>query len=139
MNMRLVLALSLLPGIAMGALGVFGILDGLHLVLWLAIAVGSAVLLARRAPGRFFLHGFTAGFIAMCVSTLVELAFLPQYLEHNTRAADSFQKLPAEWPLALVIVVAMPFTSALYACVTGALALGARPLRRHGQPAPLRH
>ena len=76
---------------------------------------------------------------AMCVSTLVELAFLPQYLTHNTRAADSFQKLPAEWPLALVIVIAMPFASALYACVTGALTLGARPLRRAGHPAPARH
>jgi len=136
MNMRLVLALSLLPGLAMGALGVYGVVPGWHLAIWLAIAIGSGVLLARGAPGKFFLHGFVAGFVGMCVGTLVELAFLPQYLAHNTSAVDSFKQLPAQWPLAIVILIAMPFTSALYACVTGlAASLAAWPLRRNEQPA----
>jgi len=136
MNVRLVLALSLL-GVVMGALGVFGVVPDWHLAIWLGIALASGVIVARGAPGKFFLHGLAAGFVAMCLSTLVELAFLPQYLAHNTHAADTFQQLPSAWPLALVILIAMPFTSALYACVTGLVAtLAARSLRRHERTQP---
>lgn len=62
MNWRLVLALSMF-GLAMGIATVFIVPSTVEPIVWMAIFITCAVIIARRAPGKFFLHG-------LCVSLL---------------------------------------------------------------------
>jgi hypothetical protein len=60
MSWKLILGLSMF-GLAMAIGTVYVISGRLGGPLWLAIFVICAVAIARRAPGRFFLHGFLVG------------------------------------------------------------------------------
>jgi len=135
MNIRLILMLSLL-GLVVGILSVVGVIRaGVESVVWLAIALIYGAVLARRAPGKFFLHGFLTGLIAGALAPLVQAAFLGQYLSHNPKAADTLKALPANLPAAVLIILAAPFTGAMLGLVTGLItwlwALMTRP-----KPAP---
>ena len=62
MNGKLILKLSLF-GLAMGILTVFVIPSKVEPLFWMLIFIACAVIIARRAPGKYFLHG-------LCVSLL---------------------------------------------------------------------
>jgi len=121
MNVRLILKLSLL-GLLVGALGIVGLLPARwgETTLTGVITIVFAAVLVRNAPGKFFLHGFLTGFIASAASTLLQAAFMDQYLAHNTHASESFRTvLPPNVPPAVVVVIATPFTAAVAGVVTG--------------------
>src|SRR5216117_2752181 len=83
MNVRLILTLSLF-GLLVGIGSIVGLIpSGWELAVWAVIALISAGVLARQAPGKFFLHGFLTGFVAGAVSTLCQALFMNQYLAHN--------------------------------------------------------
>ena len=103
MNIRLVLVLSLL-GLVVGILSILGILrSGLESIVWLVIALFYGAAIAARAPGKFFLHGFLTGLISGALASLVQAAFIGQYLAHNPKAAESFKILPANLPPAILV------------------------------------
>ena len=124
MNIRLILTLSLL-----GLLVAFGSIAGLipagwETAVWAVIVLVCANVLARRAPGKFFLHGFLTGFIAGAVSLLCHALFMTQYLAHNAKADAGFKALPAGMSPALVVVLLSPFFGGLLGVVTGLLTWG---------------
>jgi len=135
MNIRLILMLSLL-GLVVGIFSVVGVIPaGVESLVWLVIALIYGAVLARRAPGKFFLHGFLAGLIAGVLAGLMQAAFLGQYLSHNPKAAQTLKMLPANLPAVALIILAAPFTGAVLGLVTGLItwlwALMTRP-----KPAP---
>src|ERR1700743_701800 len=65
MNWRLIFLLSLF-GLFMGISTVYFIPSSIEPVCWLVIFIVCAWLIAKNAPGRYFLHGFCLG-LANCV------------------------------------------------------------------------
>src|SRR2546430_17102735 len=62
LDWRLILELSLF-GLAMAVATVFVIPSSVEPIFWLAIFVVCAYLIAKRAPGKFFLHGFLVSLV----------------------------------------------------------------------------
>jgi hypothetical protein len=60
MNLKLIFLLSLM-GLAMAIGTVYVIPSNIEAMLWPVIFVICAFLIARGAPGKFFLHGFLVG------------------------------------------------------------------------------
>jgi hypothetical protein len=122
MNVRLVLALSLL-GLIVGVGSIFGLIPtGWETGVWAVIALVCAGVLAARAPGKLFLHGFLTGFIAGVLSTLCQALFVNQYMAHNARAADVLATHPAGLSPAVFVVLAAPIWAVLLGLVIGLLA-----------------
>ena len=120
MNVRLVLMLSLFgPLVAIATL--LGVIHtGWESAVWAVFAVVCAGVLARQAPGKFFLHGFLTGFIAGAVAPLIQALFINQYLAHNPRAADTMKSMPGVSP-AVLVVIAAPLWGAVVGVATGFL------------------
>jgi hypothetical protein len=130
MNVRLILMLSLL-GLLVAAVSIAGYLQsGLETVATAAVAIACSLVLARQAPGKFFLHGFLTGLIAGALMTLTQAAFMGAYLAHNPKALETFRALPANMSPAIFVVILTPISAGLTGCVTGLLTwLAAKFLR----------
>lgn len=120
MNVRLVLLLSLFgPLVALATL-VGLIHTGWESAVWAVVSVVCAGVLARQAPGKFFLHGFLTGFIAGAVAPLIQALFINQYLAYNPRATDALKSMPGVSP-AVLVVIAAPLWAAVVGAATGLL------------------
>lgn len=121
MNVRLVLTLSLF-GLLVATGSIIGLIPtGWEIAVWVVIALICAGVLARRAPGKFFLHGFLTGFVAGAVSTLCQALFMNQYLAHNAKAADTFKSLPGGMSPAVFVVLSAPIWAGVFGLATGLL------------------
>lgn len=78
MSWKLVFGLSLL-GLAMGGATVFVIPQRIEPGLWLAIFAVSAVMIAKRAPGRYFLHGLLVSQANSFWVTVAHVALFANY------------------------------------------------------------
>ena len=93
MNWKLILQLSVF-GLAMALGTVFFIPSSIEWVFWLAIFVLTAYLIARRAPGRPFLHGFMLA-LANCVwVTSAHVLLFSQYMATHASEAASMSAMP---------------------------------------------
>jgi hypothetical protein len=70
MNWRLVFGLSLF-GLGMAIATVFLIPSNVEPFCWLAIFLICAYIIARQAPGKFFLHGLMVSIVSMPMSPRV--------------------------------------------------------------------
>ena len=73
MNWKLILMLSLF-GLAMAVLSLFG-LGIFEFIIRLVIFVLYAVIIAKRAPGQYFLHGFLVSSVNSIWVTAIHAAF----------------------------------------------------------------
>src|SRR5262245_36126241 len=81
MNWKLILTLSMF-GVAMAVASLFGV--GLfEFVLWLAIFVLYAVIIAKRAPGKYFLHGFLVSVVNSIWVTAIHATFFSTYVKND--------------------------------------------------------
>jgi hypothetical protein len=93
MNWKLVVTLSMF-GLAMAIGTVFVIPSNIEPIFWLAIFVACAVLIAKQAPGRYFLHGLALG-LANCVwITTAHLVFFDTYVARHAQEAAMMQGAP---------------------------------------------
>lgn len=121
MNIRLILMLSLF-GLVAAVASILGYLQsGLETVVTAVIAIVCSLVLARQAPGKFFLHGLVTGFISGALMSLAQAAFMSTYLAHNPKAAETFKTLPANMTPAILVLVMTPLTAGLNGAVTGLL------------------
>jgi hypothetical protein len=115
-----VLSLSLL-GAGLGAASVFGLSGVAAAIGWTLAAVICAGQIARRAPGRAFLNGFLTGFIGSVLATLVQVALVPIYLEHQPDIAAELATMATTLPPRALILVSAPFLGAVGGLVLGLL------------------
>ena len=72
----------------MGIATVFVIPPKIEPIFWLAIFVTCAILIAKRAPGRFFLHGLCVSLVNSVWITAAHIAFFDTYMaKHPDEAA----------------------------------------------------
>jgi hypothetical protein len=86
MNWKLILQLSLF-GLAMAIATVFIILSKIEPFFWLAIFALCAYVIARQAPDRYFLHGFSVSIVNCVWLTAMHVIFFKAYLLHHPQEA----------------------------------------------------
>jgi len=104
MNGRLILQLALF-GLAMAIATVYVVPPGVASPLWLGIVIGSAFLIARRAPGKFFLHGFLVGLANWVSVTGTHVLLFDAYVARHGQDVAAMQAMtvPAMGVLAPVV------------------------------------
>jgi hypothetical protein len=103
MNLKLVLQLSLF-GLVMAFATVFVVPPTIEPLLWFAIFIFCAVVLAKKAPSKAPLHGFLVS-LANCVYiTTVHIVFAERYLawHPDEAAAGAKSGLPVQVMMAIM-------------------------------------
>ncbi|SRR5258706_9374531 len=132
MNGKLILLLSLF-GLAMGIGTVFVIPSNVEPVLWLVIFVVCAILIARGAPRRVFVHGLLLG-LANCVwVTGAHVLFFDAYIAHHAREAEMMKSMPLP-PRPMMLVVG-PIVGVISGVVIGLFAWIASLILKRGRSA----
>src|SRR5262249_48416971 len=90
---KLILTLSMF-GLAMGIATVFVIPSNIEPVLWLAIFGVCAYVIAKKAPGRPFLHGFLVSLVNCVWITGAHIALVDSYLSRHPNEAAMMAKMP---------------------------------------------
>jgi len=126
---RLIVTLSGF-GLVMALATVWVVPPNVEPLLWLPIFVTCAVLIARRAPGRPFLHGFLVS-LANCVwITSAHMAFSTAYLANHPAEAESLAKMPAPDSPRLMMLMMGPAIGVVSGLVLGGFAVLAAKLMR---------
>lgn len=93
MNWKIILGLSLF-GILMGVLNVFGLTGGLEWLLWLIIALISAVVIEKSAPKLHVTSGFLVGFLDALFNGIITAIFWERYLLQNPDVLERLAQMP---------------------------------------------
>jgi hypothetical protein len=93
MNGKLILSLSLF-GLAMAIATVYFIPTGTEPVFWLPIFAISAFVIARRAPGLFFLHGLSVGLTNWIWVTGAHIILWDTFLARHAEEAAAMRAVP---------------------------------------------
>ena len=93
MNWKLIFLLSLF-GLAMGIATVFVIPSNIEPWFWLVIFLICAYLIARLAPGRYFLHGLLVSVVNSIWITGAHILLFDQYVAHHAKEAEMMTRMP---------------------------------------------
>ena len=127
MNWKLIFALSLF-GLFMAIGTVYFISSKIEPFFWGGILLLDAILIARFAPGKFFVHGF-ATCLANCfwVTGAHVLLFSTYIVNHAEE-----MKMMADWPLnthpRIMMLLMGPVIGIVTGIILGALSFGASKL-----------
>jgi hypothetical protein len=128
MNWKLILALSLF-GLAMAIASLFG-LGMLEPLLWLIIFIIYAWVIAKRAPGKYFLHGFLVSVVNSVWITAIHAGFFSIYAKNNPQFVQSAP--PGMNPRVLMIIMG-PIFGVLFGLVAGLFAfIASKIVKRQG-------
>lgn len=132
MNWTLVVILSI-PGLMMGLLSVMGHTRGIEPYLWLLLALFAALIVARTAEARYFLHGLCVGLAWGVLNGVVASAMFATYARHNPETMQRFGSGGAPLPPQALFLASAPVIGLATGVVLGLLCLGASQIIR---PAP---
>jgi hypothetical protein len=122
MDGKLIFNLSLF-GVAMAFAGVFGLTGNAEPIVWLFIFALYAVIIARRAPGKFFLHAFLASLLNGVWIAIIHSAFFPAFIAHNPGLMDQYNRMPHSLPPRAMMFVMGPIIGALSGLIAGLFAV----------------
>lgn len=123
MNWKLIFALSLF-GLAMA----FGSLFGLGMIepfVWLVIFIIVAWVIASRAPGRYFLHGFLVSVVNSIWITAIHATFFTVYAKNNPQFVQS---APPGWDPRVIMIIFGPIFGIVFGLIAGLFAFVASRL-----------
>jgi hypothetical protein len=130
MNWGLILKLSLFA-LAMSLGTVFVIPSTVEPLLWLAIFAFCAWAIARRAPGKYFLHGFVLALVNCVWMTGGHILFADAYLARHADEAASMGKMGMP-SLRVAMAVMGPVIGVVSGLVQGLFAFVASKIVRKG-------
>jgi len=126
---KLVLRLSLF-GAAMGIATVFVVPSKVEPLLWLAIFALCAYLIAKRAPGKPFLHGLLVSLVNSVWITGSHIALAESYLLRHPDEAAMLTKMPLPDAPRLMMLMTGPVVGVVSGLVLGLFAWIASKLVR---------
>lgn len=121
MNWKLILQLSLF-GLVMAFATVFWIPSSIEPIFWLVIFLVCAYLIAKRAPGKFFLHGFMVSMVNCVWITTAHAALFSTYIAKHPEMAEMSAKMPFPEHPKLMVIISGPVFGALSGLVLGLFA-----------------
>jgi len=107
MNWKLCMLISI-SGLLMGVGTIDIIPPAVEPFCWLAIFIICSMLVARFAPGKYFLHGFTVSILNSVWITLAHLSRYDAYAANHPEFLQSVQTLPpalANDPRMLMVLI----------------------------------
>jgi hypothetical protein len=93
MNWKLILQLSLF-GLVMAFATVFWIPTTIEPVFWLIIFILCAYFIAKRSPGKHFLHGFLVSLVNCVWITTVHVSLYSAYMANHPEMAEMSARMP---------------------------------------------
>ena len=102
MSWKLIFGLSLY-GLAMGVATVFVIPSTIEPFCWLAIFVVCAYVIAKRAPGKYFLHGLCVSLLNSVWITGAHVTLFDKYIA--THAKEAAMMTQAHWAAPKVMML----------------------------------
>ena len=125
MNGKLIAQLSLF-GLAMGIATVFFISSAIEPLCWLVIFGVCAYIIAIRAPGRYFLHGFLVSMLNSVWVSASHILLFDRYIAGHAQEAAMMQSMPLPDSPRLMMALVGPIIGVLSGLVLGLFALVAR-------------
>jgi hypothetical protein len=122
MDWKLVFRLSLF-GIGMAVAGVLGWTGRAEPLVWLLIFVVYAYLIAKSAPGRFFLHGFATSVINGLWIAIIHAACFPTFIANNPGLLEDYNRMPHPLPPRAMMFVMGPVVGAVSGLIAGLFAV----------------
>jgi hypothetical protein len=132
MNWTLVSLLAL-PGLMMGLLSVKGHTRGIEPYLWILLSIFAALVIARTAGVRMFLHGLSVGIAWGVINGLVAASLFSTYVRHNPEVVSKMSGGTAPVSPRVMFAAGAPVIGLVTGLVLGALCWGAG---RVVKPAP---
>lgn len=126
MNWRLIFALSLF-GLAMAVASLFG-LGLFEFVIWLVIFIVYAWIIATRARGKYFLHGFLVSIVNSVWITVIHVAFFSIYVRNNPQMV---QGAPPGMNPRVIMIAAGPVVGVILGVLAGLFAFFASKIVRN--------
>jgi hypothetical protein len=123
-------------GLAMGVATVFVISSRVEPLVWVAIFLVCAYLVAKHAPGWHFLHGLMIGIFNGVWITAAHILLFDQYVANHAREAQMMRDLPIS--PRLMMAITGPVIGVVSGAILGLLALVASRLvgRATGRTVP---
>ena len=118
MNWRLVFLLSLF-GLAMGIGSVYWISSSNEWIFWLVIFLISAYLIAKNAPGKYFLHGFMVSIFNSIWITAIHYFMFDTYYETHRETMLEYEAQPMPIDMRTMMVVMGPIIGVVSGLVLG--------------------
>jgi U5 snRNP spliceosome subunit len=88
----------------------------------LAFALALGMIIAAKAPGRYFVHGFLVGTFGAVIEILAEVPFAARIMANNPELREAMAAVPSNVPPGLILVFAAPFAAPISGLVTGFIA-----------------
>src|SRR5438132_1314334 len=118
MNWKLIFALNLFA-VVIGTASLFGLTGHFEPLIWLLVFVIYARLIAKYAPGKFFLHGFMVSLINGVIIGAIHAAFLRTFLLNNLEIGINFRHLPRSLDPHVFTLIVGPIVGALLGLISG--------------------
>ena len=134
MNWRLILQLSLF-GLAMGIATVFLVPSNIEPFFWLVVMIVSAYLIATRAPGRYFLHGFAVSIANSAWITAVHVGLFRAYADRHAEEIAMMANMGLPTHPRVMMALMGPVWGIVSGVVLGLLALLASKLVKRREAA----
>jgi hypothetical protein len=132
MDLKLILQLSLF-GLAMGVGTVFFIPSRVEPFFWLAIFVVCAYLIARRAPGKPFLHGLSVSLVNSVWITGAHVLLFESYAVRHAEEMKMMATMPLPDSPRLMMLATGPVVGVVSGIVLGLFAwVASRLVKRAG-------
>lgn len=127
MNWKLIFALSLF-GLAMGTATVYVVRSNVEPFYWLAIFIICAVIIARAAPGRYFLHGLTVSVVNSAWITASHVLMYDAYIANHQKELETMTSMNASMSPKVMMLLTGPVVGFVSGVVLGLLSLAAAKL-----------
>ena len=136
MNWKLIFLLSLF-GLGMAFATISYIPSNIEPFCWLAIFIICAWIIARYAPGKYFLHGFLVSIVNCVWITAAHVYYYGTYIANHQDMVDMFNKLPmADHPKRMMVVMG-PVFGIVFGLILGLFAfIAARLMKKPGGGTP---
>ncbi|MFN7924421.1 MAG: hypothetical protein U0Q16_30235 [Bryobacteraceae bacterium] len=133
MNWNLIFKLSMFA-LAMGIATVFVIPSNMEPLFWLPIFLICAFLIAKNAPGQFFLHGLALGLINCLWVTGAHILLFDQYAANHAAEAEMMKSMPMPDSPRLMMALFGPMIGLVSGVVIGLFALAANKIVKQDAP-----
>jgi hypothetical protein len=131
----MLLGMLSLFGAAMAVGTVFVIPSSIEPAFWLTIFATCGFLIAKKAPGKYFLHGLALSLINSVWVTSAHILFVTTYLANHPQEAAMTAKMPLPDSPRLMMAMMGPVIGLASGIVQGAIAWGVSRIVNRGSVA----
>jgi hypothetical protein len=121
MNTKLIFSLSLF-GLIMAFATVYFIPSNVEPYCWLGIFIVCAYLIAKNAPGRYFLHGFLVSLVNCVWVTGAHVLLYNDYLARHANEVAMMGKMNSTLSPQILMLITGPIVGIISGCVLGLFA-----------------